>query len=110
MSFTITLQKNLSPLNKVDKNITDIVSVTGNLRESSSITDPEILIESSLESNMLADVNYMHVSQFNRYYFITDIVLDITGLWLLTGHVDVLMSYKTGIKAQNAVVARQQRK
>lgn len=110
MSFSITFQENSSPLNKVDKSVSDVVTVTGNLREGSSILDPEIEIESSLDASMLGRVNYAYIPTFNRYYYVNDIVIDITGLWLVSMHVDVLMSYKTEIKAQNAIVARQERK
>lgn len=108
MSFSIKLQENLSPSNFVSKNITDIATATGNLREGCNIIDPIIIIQSALESDILSRVNYAYIEQFHRYYYVTDITLDVTGLWLFTMHVDVLMSYKDEIRQQNAIVARQQ--
>ena len=110
MSFPIILQKNLSPVNKVDKDITDIATATGTLRSSSSIIDPVLEIQSSLESDILSYVNYAYIALWHRYYFITNIEMDVNGLWVISMHVDVLMSYKTEIRAQNAIVARQERK
>lgn len=110
MSFSVILQKNTSPSNKVDKSITNIATATGNLRSGCSILEPTILIESALESDILSYVNYAYIAEFNRYYFVTDITLDVTGLWLFDMHVDVLMSYSAEIKSQNCIVARQERR
>ena len=110
MSFPIILIENLSPTNKVGKSLTTIATATGNLREGASILNPEIEIESSLSSDILSRVNYARIELWHRYYFVTDMVLDITGLWLLYMHVDVLESYEAAIKAQDCIVARQERK
>lgn len=107
MSFPIILQENVSPMNMVSKTVTDIATATGNLKEGTSIIDPIIEIESALEADILSRVNFAYIALFHRYYFVTDITLDITGLWLVSMHVDVLMSYKDAIRAQNGVVARQ---
>lgn len=108
MSFAVSLYHNTSPLNKVDKSISLVLSVTGSLREDSSVLDPIITIEGYLAENQLARVNYMYIPEFKRYYLITDIVFDITGLCTVSGHVDVLMTYKNEIRAQNAIVSRQE--
>lgn len=109
MSFAIKLQENLSPTNYVTKSVTDIATATGNLREGCNILDPVIEIESSLEADILGRVNYAYIDEFHRYYYVTDISLDVTGLWLFSMHVDVLMSYATEIRQQNAIVARQEK-
>lgn len=108
MSFPIILQENMSPLNKVTKDITDIATATGTLKEGASILSPVIEVESSLTSDILSRVNYCYIALWHRYYYITDMVLDITGLWLLHMHVDVLMSYNSQIRQQDAIVARQE--
>ena len=110
MSFSVVLMENLSPSNKVGKNKTNIATATGNLKKGSSILDPVIEIDSSLESDILGRVNYAYISLWHRYYFITDIKVDIAGLWNISMHVDVLDSYSTQIKAQSAIVARQERR
>lgn len=110
MSFPIILKENLSPSNVVSKNIADIATATGTLREGTSILKPTITIESQLESDILGRVNYAYIALWNRYYYVTDIALDITGLWTVTMHVDVLMTYSTEIRQQNAIVARQERR
>lgn len=110
MSFVVKLQENLSPSNKVNKDITDIATATGTLREGTNILQPTILIGSQLESDILGRVNYAYIELWHRYYFVTNVTLDVTGLWLISMHVDVLMSYADEIKAQNCIVARQERR
>lgn len=108
--FDIVLMTNTSAVNVVDKSVSEVLTVHGVLREGSSILDPTIEVETYVEASMMADVNYAYISTFGRYYLITDIVVDINGLWLVSMHVDVLMSYKEEIRNQYAVVARQERR
>lgn len=110
MSFPIILQENSSPSNKVSKSITNIATATGVLRSGASIIDPEIEIESALESDILGRVNYAYIQLWRRYYFVNDIHLDVNGLWLFSMHVDVLMSYGDEIRSQNAIIGRQERR
>lgn len=104
--MNIKLIKNLSEPEKVTKSLTEIVSVTGTLREESSILDPVILVTGSASNIMQA--NYMRIIEFNRYYFIKNIVAKRNGIWEISAHVDVLQSYADGIKAQTAVIKRQE--
>lgn len=108
MSFSIKLQENLSPLIVADKDIHDVATATGTLRSGTSILDPIIEIDSALESDIIGRVNYAYIELWHRYYYITDVKLDITGLWLFTMHVDVLKTYADDIRAQDAIVARQE--
>lgn len=105
MSFSVELMYNASPSNKVGKTLTSVSTVTGTLRAGSSIHNPKIEIELASPAT-LATVNYAYISTWNRYYFVLEPYLDITGLYVLPMHVDVLESHKTAIKAQNAIVAR----
>lgn len=107
MSFPIVFSSNSSPTIKVDKDLTEVVTVTGTLRGTTSILDPVVAVESSLTADIVSRINYAYIEQFNRYYYVTDITSEVTGLWVISMHVDVLMTYKAGIRAQNAVVSRQ---
>lgn len=110
MSFSIVLMENTSPANYVTKSVTNIATATGVLRKGATVTDPVIEIESSLASDIIGRVNYARIELWHRYYYVTSIKMDINGLWLISMHVDVLMSYSAQIKLQNAVVARQERR
>lgn len=105
MSFTIQLMNNQEELNKISKNPSTVLSVTGNLREETSIIDPVILIE---YNGTLTNVNYGYIAEFHRYYFITQIESVRTGLWRVYMHCDVLKTYAQGILGCDCVVARNQ--
>lgn len=105
MSFTITLQKNTSDERTIGKEITNIATMTGTLRDESSIIDPVILISANVSD--LVGCNYMTISTFGRSYYIRDITSVRNNLVRITGHVDVLESFKAEILANNAIVSKQ---
>ena len=93
MSMTIEIGNYTGESYALDKTLVGSVVLTGTLKEGTSIVNPSILVH----SNVALTGNYMHIPAFNRWYFINDITSVRTGLWLVTGHVDVLMSWKTAI-------------
>lgn len=97
----LTLYVNVSEKNKLTKSLTNELHLTGNLRNESSVTDPVIL----LQVDNPTTYNYVYIPQFNRYYFITDMVSVRTGLWQLKLHVDVLMSFNTQIGELRVVLS-----
>lgn len=107
MSFTIKLQKNNSEPNKAVKNTTDIISLTGTLKEGSSIIDPIILVDIN-DFTTIRNCNYMTISQFNRKYFIKNISINKNNLYEIIGHVDVLSSFWNEVKENNVILRRQQ--
>lgn len=50
--------------------------------------------------------NYAYIPDFNRYYFVVDIVSVRSGLWLFKLKCDVLMSFKDDIYDLECIVAR----
>ena len=108
MSFDINLYANTSPVNKVDKNISLVLSTTGVLRDGVTISDPVVLLEVATPANVISSANYAYVPELGRYYYITGVASDASGLWIVSMHVDVLMSFKEQIRNQYAIVARQE--
>lgn len=106
MSFSIMLMQNTSPVNKIGKELSSQLEVTGELRSETSIIDPVIMIECDLAD--LTNCNYMYIPQFNRYYFVNNIRSIRNGLVEFTCHVDVLETYKDQIKANSAIIKRQE--
>lgn len=102
-NFAINLMNNQEELNKINKNPTSVMTLYGNLRDETSIIDPEILIE---YNGTLTNVNYMYIGAFHRYYFINEIESVRTGLWRIKAHCDVLKTYAQGILGCDCVVAR----
>ena len=104
MSFNFTLCKNKSEPEKIGKDITDVVTCTGTLKEPSSFIDPVILVEGSISD--ISQCNYARIHQFGRKYFITNIKAVRNGLFEISCHVDVLETYKDEIKENKAIIHR----
>lgn len=105
--MNIILQKNNSEDNRVGKDITDVATVSGSLKNESSVVNPVILIESS---DLASNVNYMTIPEFHRKYFVTDIVSVRNSLVEIHAHCDVIETYAPQIRQQRAIVSRQQNK
>lgn len=110
MSFIVTIQRNTSAANVVDKELQDIYEAEGTLKNGSSLLDPVLIIQATSPGFHANKANYMYIEEFGRYYYITNIISTNYSLWEIHGHVDVLMSYKDDIRAQTAIVARQESK
>lgn len=102
MAFEIKLMYNNEPMNKISKTPQTISTVTGVLRDESSVVDPVILIETS---NPIA-ANYAYIGSFSRYYFIRNWEAVRNGLWRCTMHTDVLKTFAEGILGSPCIVAR----
>lgn len=102
--MTLTLYYNESENNALNKTLTQITSLTGTLREESSIIDPVILISGNDEN--IPFINYAYIPEFHRYYFITNIESVRKDLWRIHMHVDVLYTYRNAIKANSAIIER----
>jgi len=108
MSFTIKCYQNLSENNVVDKYISQVGSdLEGNLKDNCSIIDPVIMIQ-GIPGDNIAKLNYIYIPSFSRYYYVNNIEIENTNLFILHCHVDVLMTYKAGIRSNSAVIARQE--
>ena len=105
MAFTISLFKTASENNRVVKVLTDEKQLSGELRNQTSVLNPNIRIESV---DNIAGYNYCYISEFGRYYYIVDITSVRTGCWQVSLRCDVLMSYKDQIKSITGVVVRQE--
>lgn len=100
----VSLFINLSDNNVLRKRLTTEIEYDCKLLEETSIIDPVFLIATPNLTNM----NYLYCPSFKRYYFITDITSVRTGLWRVSCHVDVLMSFKEAISNIPAVISSQQ--
>lgn len=104
--FDISFYVNSSEKNKVDKTLTLITTISGVLKESTSIIDPVIVIEGSLSA--FTGCNYMQIETFDRSYFVNNIRSISNGLIEISAHVDVLSTYKNAIRRNQAIIRKQQ--
>ena len=103
--ITVNAYKYNSPNNFINKDLINVASFTGNLREETSVIDPVFEVETALD---FSQINYVHIPELHRYYYVTNIVSVATNLWRIYCHVDVLMTYKPQILDHEAVIARQE--
>ena len=107
MAFYIILQRNNSERNRVTKDISVILTISGELKTETSIIDPVIMIECDLSA--VVGCNYMSISTFGRSYFVNNIRSIRSGLIEFSCHVDVLSSFASEIRSNIAIVRRQEK-
>ncbi len=107
MSFNIRLMTNNSADNVAEKDFTTLDTLTGVLKNETSITQPSILID---YVGALQDCNYFYIPQFQRYYFCTDIKSIRRDLWQISGRCDVLTTaWKlSSLKECNGITRKQE--
>lgn len=97
----IILHVNSSERQAINKSLDSGTTLTGSLRNESSVINPSFIIEHENPSGF----NYCYISDFGRYYFITNITAIRTGIWKIDCGVDVLMSFKTEILNLDVIVS-----
>lgn len=103
MSFDVKFYYNRSDERQVFKDIIEGETLSGTLRDSSSIISPVIVFE----SDAILRYNFCYISQFRRYYFIRNVESYRNQLWIVTMECDVLMSFKNDIANCQVVVDKQ---
>ena len=101
---TITLYKNSSADNVINKSISEVASYNINIKASCSIMMPTIVLDDSAALSC----NYAYIDTFQRYYFIKTVDVQPGGLCVLQLKEDVLYTYKDSIKKLTAIISRQE--
>lgn len=104
MSFKVELGKTRSEKTALDKTVTYDKTFNGTLLNDTNIINPSIRLKVAAED--IANYNYMRITNFSRLYFITDIYALTDKTCVVTGHVDVLSTYATSIRLNEAVIGR----
>ena len=104
--FEIQTFSNASDAVVVDKTITALGSIQGQLNEECGILKPSFTIE----SETVPTFNYCRIPAFgDRYYFVDGEPVAITyNLWKISLKHDPLMNWKEQFRALEAIVARQE--
>lgn len=104
----VKLMLSMDEMDRVTKSPKIVAEYSGTLRADCSIVDPVILLQIDQEQINMPRVNYAQIPDFGRYYFITGIRVLREGIWEISLHCDVLMSYAGYIRALPALIARDQ--
>lgn len=95
----IILYNTNSPKNKINKSLSNELTITGTMRNNTSILTPTILIQYNP-----VNYNYAYIPQFNRYYYIADIIFMTNSMVELYLKVDVLMSHRIAILNSDVII------
>ena len=96
----LTLYKTESSPNVIGKVLTDPLSLTINLKATTNVIDPQLLLSKRPGINYL-DYNYAHIDSLNRYYHIDSIESVNGSMFKLSLRCDVLETYRDGILDSN---------
>ena len=80
-------------------------TLSGFLKEPSSVMKPVINIENNVVQNAPCVMTYAYIPSFYRYYFVKDWVWN-DGLWTVYLEVDVLATYRPHIGESSAYIER----
>lgn len=104
MAFTVNLYTITDDAKVVSKHLGTPTSFENVIvKETTDVTAPVLRITSS--SN-LSGYNYCYIARYGRYYFINKIDTTPDGMWVIHCRCDVLMSYKSQIKALTGTLER----
>ena len=79
-----------------------VASVDVHMKEGGDMINPTFTVSGS----DLHGANYCYIARYGRYYYIRDLNVLPTGVWKVTCHVDVLMSYAAQIKGLTCTLDR----
>ena len=104
MSITISIYKNTSPINAIDKNLTNKTNLNVDIKDEINLNKIKIIYQGYIALNK----NYVYIPSLNKYYFITDRKILRNDVYELDCEIDLLTTYKDEIKACTGIVKRQQ--
>ena len=99
----LKLYYNSSDNRCINKTLTNEFTISGTLREETTVVNPEITVISSSPLRY----NYCYIPTLRRYYYINNIISVKNGVWKLIMQVDPLMSFRNDILVLQVVVSKQ---
>ena len=106
MAYSIKLYKTSSDKRAVNKTLTSIMDSTAEIWGDCDLLSPSLVMNVAPWINF----NYLQIldAPFNgRYYFVDNITIMQNGIVRVPCRIDVLMSHKSDIKKETAILARQ---
>ena len=106
MAYSIKLYQTPSDKRTVNKAITSVMNDTAEIWGECDLLSPSLVLNAAPGINF----NYLQIldAPFNgRYYFVDNITIMQNGIMRVPCSIDVLMSHKSDIKKETAILARQ---
>ena len=106
MAYSIKLYKTSSDKRAVNKALTTVMDATAEIWGDCDILSPSLFLNVAPGINF----NYLQIldAPFNgRYYFVDNITIMQNGIMRVPCSIDVLMSHKSDIKKETAILSRQ---
>lgn len=100
-SINIYLYQNKNSNNSINKTPTQVAVIEGTFKRPTSVVHPVV----EIQYNSVA-FNYCYIQEFNRYYYVDDIVVINNKLIEIHCTSDVLMSFKNQLMTHTAIVKR----
>lgn len=102
---SMTLYNNKSDNIVVQKDLSKILDLTGEIFQEIDVTSPSLII--TLADGFI-DCNYCYVKEFKRYYYVTNAIILDGNRMRLDLKVDVLMTYAPYILNSSQHIVRQE--
>lgn len=106
--MNIKLCSSTSEIVAINKDISIIDDVSATIKGALSVENPVLILQ--YKSDIQPNVNYVYIPEYNRYYFVTDIINLTGGRYEIHCKVDVLMSFKDYILNLSCIVDKQSSK
>ena len=106
--MNIKLCSSASEIVAINKDISIIDDVSATIKGALSVENPVLILQ--YKSDIQPNVNYVYIPEYNRYYFVTDIINLTGGRYEIHCKVDVLMSFKDYILNLSCIVDKQSSK
>lgn len=106
MSVTVTFYRNNSDKRRVEKDLTQMFEKSLDLKGDVDVANPIFIITGDVSD--YAAVNYMHVGDFGRLYFLDPPRALPGGLVEVSGHVDILSTVAMGLWNATGIIDRQE--
>lgn len=106
--MNIKLCSSTSEIVAINKDISIIDDVSATIKGALSVENPVLILQ--YKSDIQPNVNYVHIPEYNRYYFVTDIINLTGGRYEIHCKVDVLTSFKYDILNLSCIVDKQSSK
>lgn len=100
----ITFYHTSADRNVINKQISSVLSTTAELYDNTNILKPELKL--AWDNIYATEANYFYIQEFNRYYFLDDIVAEPGGAARVKGEIDVLYTYRQSIGHDQIVITR----